>query len=77
MIDPSFESHHGKHVTYTSLSSKNKAFKLRRDIHHQKSKTGISVAPQKGLMSSKICFLKTNIGRLSDLVFDRVKFFVK
>ena len=26
--------------------------------HHQKSKTGISVAPQKGLMSSKLFFTK-------------------
>ena len=27
--------------------------------HHQKSKTGVSVAPQKGLMSSKIFFKKS------------------
>ena len=39
------------------LSSKNKAahsgFETQRR-RHQKSKTGVSVAPQKGLMSSKI-----------------------
>ena len=28
--------------------------------HHQKSKTGVSVAPQKGLMSSKIIKFKIN-----------------
>ena len=43
-------------VTHTPPPSVNKAahsgFETQR-IHHQKSKTGVSVAPQKGLMSSK------------------------
>ena len=30
--------------------------------YHQKSKTRVSVAPQKGLMSSKIVFKKTVVG---------------
>ena len=36
-----------EHVTHMSLSSANKAA-----THHQKSKTGVTVVPQKGLMSS-------------------------
>ena len=55
-----------EHVTHTPLPSTNKAahscFKTQRRCH-QNSKTGVSVAPQKGLMSSKI-FLKNknNVG---------------
>ena len=51
------------HVTYMPLPSANKAalsgFGTQRR-HHQKSRTAVSVAPQKGLMSSKILnfFLK-------------------
>ena len=48
-------------VTHTPLPSAHKAahhgFGTQRR-HHQKSKTGVSVAPQKGLMSSKFIFLK-------------------
>ena len=43
-------------VRHTSLPSMNKAahsdFETQRR-HYQKSKTGVSLAPQKGLMSSK------------------------
>ena len=46
----------GECVTYTPLPSMNKAahsgFETQRR-RNQKSKTGVSVAPQKGLMSSK------------------------
>ena len=45
-----------EHVTHMSLPSVNKfahsGFETQRR-HHQKSKTGVSVAPEKGLMSSK------------------------
>ena len=45
----------GMYITYLSLPSMNKAahsgFEIQR-IHHQKSKTGVSVTPQKGFMSS-------------------------
>ena len=48
-------------VIHMPLSSMNKAahtgFETQR-IHHQNSKTGISVVPQKGLMSSKKNFKK-------------------
>ena len=53
-----------EHVTCTSLASANKAahsdFETQRR-RHQKSETGISVAPQKGLMSSKKCLLRNVI----------------
>ena len=47
-----------KHVTHTPLTSKNKAahssgYETQRRCH-QKSKTTVSLAPQKGPMSSKI-----------------------
>ena len=49
-----------EYITCMPLPSENKAahsgFETYRK-HHQKSKTAVSVAPQKGLMSSKI-FLK-------------------
>ena len=52
--------------TCTPPSSANKAahsgFETQRR-HHQKSKTGVSVAPQKGLMSSKI-FLKKDLANV-------------
>ena len=52
--------------TCTPPSSANKAahsgFETQRR-HHQKSKTGVSVAPQKGLMSSKI-FLKKDLANI-------------
>ena len=45
-----------EHITYTPLQSMNKAahfgFETQRRCH-LKSKTGVSEAPQKGLMSSK------------------------
>ena len=48
-------------VTCMPLPSANKAahsiFETQRR-HHQKSKTGVSVAPQKGLMSAKVFFKK-------------------
>ena len=48
-----------EHVTFLPLPSTNKAahsgFETQRR-HNQKSKTGVSVAPQKGLMSSKFFF---------------------
>ena len=48
----------GEHVTCTSPPSTNKAthsgFETQRRCHHQRSITGVSVAPQKGLMFSKI-----------------------
>ena len=43
-------------VTHTHLPSANKAAHSEFETHrrcHQKSKTGVSVAPQKGLRSSK------------------------
>ena len=50
-----------EHVTHTPPPSANKAahsgFEIHRR-HYQKSKTGVSVAPQKGLMSSKNFFKK-------------------
>ena len=48
-------------VTCTPLSSKNKAAHSGSETqrkHHQKSKTGVSVVPQKGLTSSKILIKK-------------------
>ena len=57
------------HVTYMPPPSANKAtlsgFETQRR-HHQKSKTGISVAPQKGFMSSKN-FLKVFLEAISHL----------
>ena len=54
----------GECVAHTCLPSANKAahsgFETQRR-HHQKSKTGVSVAPQKGLMSSRIFFKKEDI----------------
>ena len=51
-------------LTHTPPPSGNKAaqsgFETQRR-HHQKFKTGVSVAPQKELMSSKILFKKQNI----------------
>ena len=41
----------GEHVTYMPLSSVNKV--AHSGFETQNSKTGVSVAPQKGLMSSK------------------------
>ena len=56
-------------VIWILLPSTNKAahsgFETQRR-HHQKSKTGVSVAPQKGLMTSKNFFLK--ISRICDKV---------
>ena len=53
-----------EHISHTTLPSANKAahsgFEIQRR-HHQKSKTGVSVAPQKGLMSSKIFFKKVDV----------------
>ena len=50
-----------EHISCMPPPSPNKAahsgFETQRR-HHQKSKTGVSVAPQKGLMSSKICLKK-------------------
>ena len=50
-----------EHVTCMPLPSKDKAansgFETQRKCH-QKSKTRVSVAPQKGLMSSKNCYKK-------------------
>ena len=52
-----------EHVTHTPLPSWNKTahsgFETQRR-RHQKSKTGVSVAPQKGLMSLQKFFLKKN-----------------
>ena len=44
-----------EHVTHMPLPSSNKAAHsgFRTQRCHQKSKTGVSVAPQKGLISSK------------------------
>ena len=56
-----------EYVTCMPLPSMNKpaysGFKTQRR-HHQKSKTGVSEAPQKGLMSSKIFFKKLLINLL-------------
>ena len=50
-----------EHILCTPLPSVNKAahsgFEIQRR-HHQISKTGVSVTPQKGLMSSKKIFKK-------------------
>ena len=55
-----------KHISGMALPSANKSaysgFEIQRR-HHQKSKTGVSVAPQKGLMSSKK-MKKKNLGKL-------------
>ena len=45
-----------KHITCIPLASTNKAFRSGFEIqraYRQKSKTGVSVAPQKGLLSSE------------------------
>ena len=51
------EVHLKEYVTHLPLPSANKAahsgFEAQRR-HHKKSKRGVSVAPQKGLMSSKL-----------------------
>ena len=52
-----------ENVTHTPLPSENKAahsgFETQRRSH-QKSKIGVSVAPEKGLLSSKILLIKKN-----------------
>ena len=50
-----------EHISHTPLPSVKKAAHSGFETqmrHHQKSKTGASVAPQKGLMSSQKCLKK-------------------
>ena len=65
-----------EHVTYMPLPSMNKAAYFGFETqgrHHQKSKIGLSVAPQKGLVSSKNfkkCFLRLHLEFIFSAVLD-------
>ena len=61
-VNKHFKKNLWERIACTPLLSGNKAansgFETQRK-RHKKSKIGVSVAPQKGLMSSKIFFKKT------------------